>query len=65
MIPITAMLRKKVSDPLYNHVMWFWVCFGMADENGPPKARRSMTGQNKTKTVAESHSIFVEKILIY
>jgi len=42
--------------------MWFWVCFGMADENGPYRARRSMTGQNKTKTMAESHSIFVEKI---
>jgi len=42
--------------------MWFWVCFGMADENGPYRARRSMTGQNKTKTVAESHSNFVEKI---
>jgi len=34
----------------------------MADENGPPKARRSMTGQAKTKTVAESHSNFVGKI---
>jgi hypothetical protein len=29
---------------------------------GLTRARRSMTGQNKTKTVAESHSNFVEKI---
>ena len=60
-----AYLAKKVSEPLYNHIMWFWVCFGMADENGPSRARRSMTGQNKTKTVAESHSIFVEKLRIH
>ena len=24
-----------MSDTLYNHMMWFWFCFGMADENGP------------------------------
>ncbi len=25
--------QKKVPDTLYNHVIWFWFCFGMADED--------------------------------